>query len=90
MGKCVKLMRVGTVGVGKIARDQHIPVLRANSAFELVASASRNTAVDGIANELRRSDHCECDDCDGCGRPFQLLADIFFVGRRSLVEPFEE
>jgi len=43
-------LRVGLVGIGKIARDQHIPVLRDNEKFELVAAASRNTRVDGIAN----------------------------------------
>lgn len=43
-------LRVGLVGVGKIARDQHIPVLRASSQFELIAAASRNARVDGIAN----------------------------------------
>ena len=36
------------MGVGKIARDQHIPVLRADKSFELVAAASRNATVDGI------------------------------------------
>ena len=34
-------IRIGLVGVGKIARDQHIPALGANPAFELVAAASR-------------------------------------------------
>ena len=43
-------LRVGLVGVGKIARDQHIPVLQASTQFELVAAASRNARVDGIAN----------------------------------------
>lgn len=42
--------RIGLVGVGKIARDQHIPALRANSAFELVAGASRHAQAEGIAN----------------------------------------
>src|SRR5215471_13164687 len=43
-------LRVGLVGVGKIARDQHIPVMRASSQFEFVAAASRNARVDGVAN----------------------------------------
>jgi D-galactose 1-dehydrogenase len=43
-------IRVGLVGVGKIARDQHIPVLRASPLFELVACASRHGRVDGIFN----------------------------------------
>jgi len=43
-------LRVGLVGIGKIARDQHIPSLRANPSFELVACASRHATVDGVAN----------------------------------------
>jgi predicted dehydrogenase len=41
-------LRVGLVGVGKIARDQHIPALKANPRFELAACASRNAVIDGI------------------------------------------
>lgn len=44
------MIRVGLVGIGKVARDQHIPVLRANPHFELVACTSRNNRVDGVAN----------------------------------------
>ena len=43
-------LKVGLLGIGKIARDQHIPSLRANPRFELVACASRNATVDGVAN----------------------------------------
>jgi predicted dehydrogenase len=42
--------RVGLLGIGKIARDQHIPALRGNPDFELAACASRNARVDGVAN----------------------------------------
>jgi len=43
-------LKVGLLGIGKIARDQHIPALRASPDFELVACASRNARVDGVAN----------------------------------------
>jgi D-galactose 1-dehydrogenase len=43
-------IRMGIVGVGKIARDQHIPRIAANPAFELVAVASRHGTVPGVAN----------------------------------------
>ncbi|HTU65736.1 MAG TPA: Gfo/Idh/MocA family oxidoreductase [Steroidobacteraceae bacterium] len=43
-------LRIGLLGIGKIARDQHIPALRADRDFELVACASRNASVDGVAN----------------------------------------
>lgn len=41
--------KLALVGIGKIARDQHIPALDANPDFELIATASRNASVDGIA-----------------------------------------
>jgi D-galactose 1-dehydrogenase/L-arabinose 1- dehydrogenase len=46
----MRRLRVGLLGIGKIARDQHIPVLRASERFELVACASRNAQVEGVAN----------------------------------------
>lgn len=41
---------IGLVGVGKIARDQHIPSIAGNPAFRLVAAASRHATIDGVAN----------------------------------------
>jgi predicted dehydrogenase len=41
-------LKVGLLGIGKIARDQHIPALQANPRFELAACASRNATVDGV------------------------------------------
>jgi len=46
----VNPIRVGLVGVGKIARDQHIPALRANPAFVLAACASRRAREEGVEN----------------------------------------
>jgi predicted dehydrogenase len=43
-------LKIGLVGIGKIARDQHIPALAADPRFELVACASRHARVDGVAN----------------------------------------
>ncbi len=40
--------KLALVGIGKIARDQHIPALDANPDFDLVATASRNASVDGV------------------------------------------
>lgn len=42
-------IRLGLVGIGKIARDQHLPALAGDDRFELVATASRNASVDGVA-----------------------------------------
>lgn len=43
-------IRMGIVGVGKIARDQHIPCIAAHPGFKLLAVASRNNAVEGVAS----------------------------------------
>lgn len=41
-------IRLALVGVGKIARDQHLPAIAANARFELVATASQQGRVEGI------------------------------------------
>ena len=41
-------IRIGLVGIGKIARDQHLPALTAGEDFDLAATASRNGRVDGV------------------------------------------
>lgn len=41
-------IRLGLVGIGKIARDQHLPALAGDSRFDLVATASRHAQVDGL------------------------------------------
>lgn len=43
-------IRVGIVGVGKIARDQHIPSILANPAFVFAAASSRHSRADGVPN----------------------------------------
>ena len=35
-------IRIAILGYGKIAADQHVPAIRANPRFELVASSSRS------------------------------------------------
>ena len=41
-------IRVAIVGLGKIARDQHIPAIAETAGIELAAIASRNASIDGI------------------------------------------
>ena len=43
-------IRLGIVGVGKIVRDQHLPALAKDGNYSLVAAASRNATVDGVAS----------------------------------------
>lgn len=42
--------KLGLVGAGKIAREQHVPVINSNSAFELIAAADTNRQLEGVAN----------------------------------------
>ncbi|MGN6376923.1 MAG: Gfo/Idh/MocA family protein [Sphingomonas sp.] len=43
-------LRLGVVGIGKIARDQHLPAIAADPGLELTAIASRHGRVDGVPN----------------------------------------
>jgi D-galactose 1-dehydrogenase len=46
----VTAIRLAIVGLGKIARDQHIPAVAGTEGIELAAIASRNASIDGIAH----------------------------------------
>jgi len=41
-------VRIAVVGLGKIARDQHLPVIAASPAFELVAGVTPSSTLDGV------------------------------------------
>lgn len=41
-------IRIGIVGLGKIARDQHIPALRADPRFRLVAAATPSGSAEAV------------------------------------------
>lgn len=43
-------VRIALVGMGKIARDRHVPAVAASGAFELVGAASPNHRLDGVPN----------------------------------------
>ena len=40
--------KIALVGIGKIARDQHVPALAASSDWDLAATVSRSGTVDGV------------------------------------------
>lgn len=42
-------MKVALVGIGKIARDQHVPAIAASPDWQLAATVSRTGTVDGVA-----------------------------------------
>ncbi|MCA8879321.1 MAG: Gfo/Idh/MocA family oxidoreductase [Rhodobacteraceae bacterium] len=43
-------MRIAIVGVGKIARDQHVPAISGSHAFDLAATVSRSGGIPAIEN----------------------------------------
>jgi D-galactose 1-dehydrogenase len=43
-------LRLGLVGYGKIAHDQHVPAIAGTDGLELAAVASRNNTAPGLAN----------------------------------------
>lgn len=44
----VPVIRIALAGIGKIARDQHLPALAADRGFQLVAAVSRSARVEGL------------------------------------------
>lgn len=42
------MIRLGLVGIGKIARDQHLPSIAADKRYTLAATASRHAQLDGV------------------------------------------
>ncbi len=43
-------IKIGLVGIGKIARDQHLPAIAGNADFQLVGAASRHHRLEGVPN----------------------------------------
>jgi D-galactose 1-dehydrogenase len=46
----MRRISIAIVGMGKIARDRHVPALARNGAFELVAAASPHQRLEGVSN----------------------------------------
>ena len=44
------MINIALVGIGKIARDQHIPAINNSETWSLAAAVSRNGIVDGVEN----------------------------------------
>jgi D-galactose 1-dehydrogenase/L-arabinose 1- dehydrogenase len=42
------VIHLSLVGIGKIARDQHLPAIAADGRYSLAATASRHAALDGV------------------------------------------
>ena len=84
---------IALVGIGKIARDQHLPALEASEDFELVAAISRNAAVDGVENFERLEDFlphapegCAISFCTPPDVRTQMTIDALRAGHDVMIE----
>jgi D-galactose 1-dehydrogenase/L-arabinose 1- dehydrogenase len=88
-----KVVKIGLVGLGKIAVDQHIPALRANPGFELVAGCSPHARPDGIQAyadmEAMLAAHPEIEALAICTPPqvrHRIAKDALATGRHVFLE----
>ena len=86
-------IRIGIVGVGKIARDQHLPALRASDEYELVAAASRNASVEGLPSYASQAEmldaHPQIEAVSLCTPPVgrhALAAEALGRGKHVMLE----
>lgn len=86
-------IKIGLVGVGKIARDQHIPALAANPDFQLVAVASQHHRLEGVPNYPHIASllaaHPEIEALTLCTPPQgrrHLIRETLEKGRHVMVE----
>jgi predicted dehydrogenase len=87
-------IRVGIVGYGKIARDQHVPSMHASPRFEIVATVSR--AGRGMEGVPRFTSHGEMlakveglDAVAVCTPPtvrYEIARDCLAAGKHALLE----
>jgi D-galactose 1-dehydrogenase len=86
--------RIGIIGLGKIAQDQHVPAIRANSAFALVATSSTRAAtVPGVpVAHTDYHDMLAMTDLDAvaiCTPPqvrHAIARDALLAGKHALLE----
>ena len=86
-------IRLGLVGYGKIAQDQHVPAILANPAFQLVAVATQGKPCAGVENFQSVGELLEngptVDAIAFCTPPqgrFALVQQELAVGKHVLVE----
>jgi D-galactose 1-dehydrogenase len=87
------VIQLGLVGIGVIARSQHLPVLAASSRFDLIGAASRHAGVDGIQNRSSLADLLEAvppiEAVSLCTPPAPRFADArlaLSAGRHVMLE----
>ncbi|KAB0680740.1 Gfo/Idh/MocA family protein [Aureimonas leprariae] len=86
-------IRIALVGIGKIARDQHVPAIAGHDGLELVATCSRHASLDGVRSfkdfgEMLR-DVPEIDAVSLCTPPTARQAfalEAFEAGKHVILE----
>jgi D-galactose 1-dehydrogenase len=79
------VIRLALVGIGKIARDQHLPVLSAHSGFQLIATADPVTAVESLPAYPNIESLLDREDVDAIAISTPPQA-RFEIARRALEE----
>ena len=86
-------IRIGIVGFGKIAQDEHVPAIAVHPDAELIAVASRNAQADGLPNyqslEEMLAAHPEMDAVALCQPPqfrYQAARTALLAGKHVFLE----
>ena len=89
----MSVTRIALVGIGKIARDQHIPTIAASEQFELVAAVTGHEPPEGtpgfrtIAEMMRAMPEVQAVSiCTPPRRRIQLVAEAFDHGLDVMIE----
>ncbi|MBR0554074.1 Gfo/Idh/MocA family oxidoreductase [Ciceribacter sp. L1K23] len=89
----MKPVSLALVGVGKIARDQHIPSIAGNTAFKLDAAVSRHGRIEGVENFTdfdeflkSRPDVTAVSLCTPPEVRFDMAAKAISAGRHVMLE----
>jgi D-galactose 1-dehydrogenase len=86
--------RIGIIGLGKIAHDQHVPSIKANPDFQLVAASSqRGVGLEGVPHAFSDyRDMLKMPDLDAvaiCTPPqvrHAIARDALMAGKHALLE----
>jgi len=89
----VKPLRIGIVGYGKIARDQHVPAIARLPRFALATTVSRSgSGIEGVPNYTNHADMLAAQDIEAvaiCTPPrarYAIARDCIAAGLHVLLE----
>jgi len=86
-------MKIALVGIGKIAKDQHVPSIGASNDWELAATVSRSGTVDGVQSytdiDIMLGENPDIEAVSLCLPPvprFDYAATCLRAGRHVMLE----